>query len=70
MSGLTDRQVATIGRLGFYLPAGAEQLAPFEQELLVEVLRRYRSLGRNAVVTDAEWRVVEDALHAMSGSLA
>lgn len=69
MNRLTDLQVLTIIRAGVLLSSRAEILADFEVELVATVARRFLRHGREAVVTEREWPVVERAVEDMAAAL-
>ncbi len=66
---LTDKQVHVITRAAILAPRLVEILSDFEVETLADISRRFLRHGQEAVVTDPEWQVFEDAVEAMSAAL-
>lgn len=66
MDRLTHEHVRRIGEAAALMTAHGDVLSDFERETIVAVCRRFRDFRREAVVSDAEWTVVERAIAAMA----
>lgn len=67
-TSLTHRRIVDIALAACLLGHYGAALSPFEAELVEEVGRRYVEHGRDAVVTELEWPVVDAAIAAMSAA--
>jgi lysylphosphatidylglycerol synthetase-like protein (DUF2156 family) len=68
MSTLTDAQVAAIAEAVVLMLDHPEATSEFERELIVDIGRRFRDFGRNAVVTPAEWLAFSEARQGLRGA--
>lgn len=67
---ITDKQLHLIIRAGVLLNSRSRHVvSEFEIETMAEVASRFGRFKRDAVVTEAEWRVIEDAVEAMEKAL-
>lgn len=64
---LTDAHVLKVIRAAVLLGRHGEILSEFEAGLVQEVAARFRAFGREAVISEAEWAVLETAIEAMAG---
>ena len=67
---LTHRQIFKLARLGLLLKLVADTLSDFEAETVRLVLTRWLDDGRETLITDSEWVVLDDALTAMDAARA
>lgn len=66
---LSKDQALVVINAGALLPFAFGELSDFELELVSEVSFRWMRHGREAVVTDLEWPVMERAVDAMRAGL-
>ncbi|QQQ19700.1 hypothetical protein JIP62_06325 [Brevundimonas vitis] len=65
---LTYEQSLAIIRTATLLGGWAHVLAPFEAELAGEVVARFRVSPERMTLTDNEWRVIQEAVAAMTAA--
>ena len=65
---LTHHQVFKMSRLGVLLKLVADTLSAFEAETVRAVLTRWLDDGRETLITDSEWVVLDDAMAAMDAA--
>ena len=65
MAELTNPQVITITRAAVLLSRFGHVLSDHDQQLIVEIGRRFQRDGRATFVTGNEWPVLEEAVGAM-----
>lgn len=68
MGQLTHNQIFKLARLGLLLKLVADTLSVFEADTVGEVLTRWLDDGRETLITDTEWVVLDDALTAMDAA--
>jgi len=62
---LSKEQTLKVIAAGAILQLAYAELSDFELELMSEVSLRWLRHGRDAVVTDLEWPVIDQAIEAM-----
>lgn len=62
---VTDAQQVALIRAAGLVGRHGECLADFERELVEDCVTRFRDRGAGAVLTDNEWRALQEALGAM-----
>ncbi len=63
---MTEHQAKIVIRAALLMGGYSDVLSDFEREVTDEVVQRFRKRGSAALITENEWRVVEESVGALA----